>query len=78
MLVLFFYRFSANLLYYGATLMITVLFQYNKHCGMCSSECMSACLNTVYVEIFEWLNFWKKSAVSNSENIIFEMEQGFS
>ena len=27
---------------------------------------------TVYVEIFEWLNFQKKSAVSNFENIIFE------
>ena len=27
---------------------------------------------TVYVEIFEWLNFRKKSAVSNFENFIFE------
>ena len=28
--------------------------------------------DTIYVEIFEWLNFRKKSGVSNFENIIFE------
>ena len=29
-------------------------------------------VTTVYVEIFEWLNFRKKSAVSNFENNIFK------
>ena len=29
---------------------------------------------SVYVEIFEWLNFRKKLAISNFENIIFENE----
>ena len=31
-------------------------------------------LITVYAEIFEWLNFRKKLAVSNFENNIFENE----
>ena len=30
------------------------------------------CPNTVYIEIFEWQNFWKKWAVSNFENSSFE------
>ncbi|XP_065902879.1 synaptic vesicle 2-related protein-like isoform X2 [Dysidea avara] len=33
-MLLWFIWFSANILYYGGTLMITALFQYNKHCGL--------------------------------------------
>ena len=41
--------------------------------GYVTSICVTLSTHTtVYVEIFKWLNFQKKSAVSNFENIIFE------
>jgi len=52
-LSMFICRFSANILYYGGTLMVTALFQYNKHCG----KCICLVLHVYYIVMCDILEY---------------------